>query len=162
MSTAVPDYDALVTAFRSRIDELQITTSLVDDLTGLPTGYTGKLLGPSRVKQLGMQSALLIAEALGLRMAIEPDMAAAARMAGRWEKREEIRRRVGVIRRKLSPEMKRAIMQEMGRIGGANQKRFRLSKQERSAIAKANVQKRQWRPLKRSPNSEWWSKPLGA
>jgi hypothetical protein len=105
-----------------------------------------------------MQSTLLIAEALGLRLALEPDPAAAARMAGRWEKREEIRRRVGVIRRKLSPEMKRAIMQEMGRIGGAMPKRFRTTKKQRQEQAQ-NAAAARWR---RSRGNAWWSKPLGA
>jgi hypothetical protein len=77
---------------------------------------------------------------------------------GRWEKREEIRRRVGVIRRKLSPEMKRAIMQEMGRIGGAMPKRFRTTKKQRQEQAQ-NAAAARWR---RSRGNAWWSKPLGA
>ena len=97
------------------MDELRISRAVVDELTGLPTGLTGKLFGPSRVKKIGMDSLWLLPPALGVRLALEEDHGAAARVSSRWERRHERHRRVGVVRRQITPEMISAVAREMGR-----------------------------------------------
>jgi hypothetical protein len=139
--TVLRDYDDVVTAFKARMDEIGLSTSAVDDLRKCGGGYVGKLLGPSRTKMFGFISFFELAEILALKVVVEPDLEAAKRMEGKWEKRDELRRRPGVIRKRFSPEVRAKIMSELGRIGGSTPKRFRLSKEQRSRINRRNGRK---------------------
>lgn len=137
----VRDYDSLIIALKARADALGVSTQFLDHLTGLPQGYVGKVLGPSRVKRIGFDSVWDLAEGLALRVELVPDLEAAKRMEHRWEKRDELRRRPGVVRKRFSPEVRAKIMSEIGRIGGSKPKRFRLSKRQRELINRRNGKK---------------------
>lgn len=63
-------YEALIGALRRRKDAVGFSCLEIDDRTGLPHGYTAKLLGPSRIKNLGPLSLGLMLETLGLRLAV--------------------------------------------------------------------------------------------
>lgn len=146
--TAVQDYDGLITALRARADELALSTMTMDVLSGLPTGYVGKLFGPSRVKMIGLDSLWLLTDVLALDVVLVPSLEKARRMELRWEKRDELRRRPGVLRKRFSPELRAKVASEIGRIGGSMPKRFRISKKERRAINKRNAE-RGWRKRRR-------------
>ncbi len=64
----VTDYQTLINAFRRRKDDLSINHLTLDRITGLPSGYSGKLFGRANVRALGPISFGLILNALGLRM----------------------------------------------------------------------------------------------
>jgi hypothetical protein len=49
----VSDYPGLVGALRRRVVELGTTITAVDQLSGLPDGYVGKLLAPRMPKHMG-------------------------------------------------------------------------------------------------------------
>lgn len=137
--TVVRDYDGVISAFKARADEIGVSTQFLDHLTGLPHGYVGKVLGPSRVRRIGFDSVFDLAEGLALRIEIVPDLEAAQRMAKRWEKRDELRRRPGVVRKRFSAEVRSKVASEIGRMGGTAPKRFRISKKRRSAINRRNA-----------------------
>lgn len=139
--TPIRDYDQLINALKARADEIGLSYNLIDELTGLPNGYTGKLFGPSRVKMVGMDSLWLIVEVLAIEVTFAPSLALAQKMAARWERRDELRRRPGIVRKRFSPELKAKVMSEIGRIGGGKRKRFRLSLAERKRINKRNGKK---------------------
>lgn len=113
--TTIRDYDDLIAALRSRQNEIGIKDEDLEMLTGLTRGHIGKLFGPTRVKNLGAHSIFLLTGALALRWVIEPDLEAAQRMERRWEKRDELRRREGVIRKRFSPEIKAHVVSEAAR-----------------------------------------------
>ena len=48
------NYDDLIEAIRSRVDELQISQALLEEIAGLTGGHIGKLLGGGQVKHFGM------------------------------------------------------------------------------------------------------------
>ncbi len=141
MTDRLSEYEDAIQAFKARADEIGLSVNVLDDITGMPTGYTGKLFGPARVKSVGLASFFVYAEALALRVTVEPDLELARRMATRWEKRDELRRRPGVVRRRISPQLLQKAASELGRIRGAKAKQFRLSKERRSQINRRNGKK---------------------
>jgi hypothetical protein len=79
----VTDYDGLVLALRRRVVELNTTLGAVDDLAGLPSNYTAKLLCLHTMKCLGPISLGPILGALGLKLALVVDEDALARVHDR-------------------------------------------------------------------------------
>lgn len=125
---AFDDYDGLIAALRDRVDELQITRSLLDELSGLPTGLSGKIFGLGRAKRIGMDSLWMLLPALGVRLTLEEDHNSIAQMSGRWERRHEEHRRTGIIRRSITPELLSAVAREMGRRGAQARRRRRTGR----------------------------------
>ena len=141
------EYDELVAALRTRIAELQTTHASVDDISGLQSGYTGKLLGPAAVRGFGRTSLGPILGALGLKILVAEDETG-ARITSRLKRRERtavyakppsIAARVldetGKTRRSALSELKTELMRTLGRRGGvvsaanmtANQRRERAA-----------------------------------
>ncbi|WGR91851.1 hypothetical protein MTX26_15935 [Bradyrhizobium sp. ISRA443] len=97
----------LVQLLRERRNELDITHETIDDISGLQSGYTGKLLSPVPIKQLGAVSlgAMLGALALKIvRIELVEDPEQADRMRPRWtpRKRPRFENTRGARRRALS------------------------------------------------------------
>lgn len=55
------------------MDGVGLSMNTVDALTSLPHGYVGKVLGPARVRTVGLMRFFELAETLALRVEIEPD-----------------------------------------------------------------------------------------
>ena len=85
--TVVRNYDSLIQALRDRQTELGLTVEKIDELSGLPSGYTGKLLGAAQMKAIGPLSLGLLLETLGLELVPRPNVEATKSMSPRWEKR---------------------------------------------------------------------------
>lgn len=79
-------YGALIAAFRARADEMEITRETVDAATGLPSGYTGKLLGAAQMKNLGPLSLGAILSVLRLKLIVAPDQGVVASVLPRRER----------------------------------------------------------------------------
>jgi hypothetical protein len=85
LGRVIGDYRGLVEACRARADELALSRSEIDRLSGLPSGYAGKLLGKvdraqSREhKKMWPVSLELMLATLGLRILLIEDEAATAR-----------------------------------------------------------------------------------
>jgi hypothetical protein len=80
----VTDYLGLVTALRRRIVEIGTGMESVDEVAGLPNGYTGKLLNRARgARALGPISFGPLLGALGLKLAVLPDDEALAKVIDR-------------------------------------------------------------------------------
>lgn len=156
----IRDYDELVAALRSRMDEIGISYEDLEDLCGLTRGHISKVFGPIRAKNIGMDVLLLLMGGLALRARLEPDLEAAHAMEHRWERRAEFCRRVG-IRKRFSPEMRAKIMSEIGRIGGSMPKRFRIPPDRRKQINKRNA-KRGWETRRSRPSPSGKSQSFGA
>jgi hypothetical protein len=85
----VTDYDGLITAIRARMRELGVTNETIDSITGLQSGYVGKLLAPSRIKHLGSMSFGVMLQSLGLKLIVVEDAETSAKMRPQWAQRKK-------------------------------------------------------------------------
>jgi hypothetical protein len=69
----VSDYAELVDALRDRANEMQISRCDIDEISGLASGYAGKLLSASPAKIFGPISMGPMLEVLGLRVVLVED-----------------------------------------------------------------------------------------
>ena len=67
------NYDDLIEAFKTRAADRGVSYAQMDEVTGLPAGYTGKVFGKSQTKRLSAMSLDLYVTALGLRMVLVED-----------------------------------------------------------------------------------------
>jgi hypothetical protein len=84
-ATVITSRDEFINIIRKRQDELNVSCLTVDDLADLATGHFSKLT--SKVKGFGFVSSFLVLQALGLRIRIEEDPEATARLRHRWTPR---------------------------------------------------------------------------
>lgn len=77
----------LVEAYRRRIRELNITYATVDAISGLPDGYTAKLMSPEPMKGLGKKAMEGLNGALAMGFTYAVDAAQVEKVKGRWTKR---------------------------------------------------------------------------
>ena len=69
----VRDYNELHAALHARADALSVSRGAIDDVSGLPSGYSGKLLDPKPLKLFGVKSLGAILTVLGLKMVLVDD-----------------------------------------------------------------------------------------
>jgi hypothetical protein len=80
--------EELLAALRARRDELQLTHERVDDISGLPSGYFGKLMTQPPIKNLGWLSFGLCLDALGVALVMVENPEQVKRVESRWIPRE--------------------------------------------------------------------------
>jgi hypothetical protein len=85
----VTDYDGIITALRARMAELGVTNETIGAIAGLAGGYVGKILAPSRIKNLGPLSLGLMLQSLALKLIVVEDREAAEKMRPRWAQRKK-------------------------------------------------------------------------
>lgn len=84
---AFADYEGLVRAIRERRSALGLSQLALDDLAGLPSGYTGKIEamltnpGAKNARAIGRESLPLLLGALGIELAVVPGGARHRRQA---------------------------------------------------------------------------------
>jgi hypothetical protein len=86
-ATPIRDHDELVNLVRRRQEELGVACVTIDQVAGLADGHFSKLT--CGIKRFGPMSIFLVLSALGLRIRIEEDPEATARLAPRWLPRNE-------------------------------------------------------------------------
>lgn len=145
--------DDLVEAFRARKDALGLSNRFCDEVGGLSSGHTDKVIGPSRKKQLSAMIFDLFCELFAVEFHMSENLDAAARMESRWEAREARNVRVenGRVSKKLVERAKPLVAKEMGSVGG-KQRAALLSAKQKSGIAQkgAKAKWRKWRRERRS------------
>lgn len=82
----------LVQALRDRRDALNISHETLDLISGLQSGYTGKLLAPKPIKNLGSMSFGALLGAMGLAVIVIEDPQAVARVRHLWQPRKRPQR----------------------------------------------------------------------
>ena len=85
-ATVISSRDDLVAIVRKRQDELNISCETVDQLAGLADRHYSKLT--SQVKGFGWLTVFTVLPALGLRLRVEEDPDATARLRHRWTPRQ--------------------------------------------------------------------------
>jgi len=81
--TEIHDYAGLVAALRARKEALDVSFSLLEHLSGLQNGYISKLLSPRPSKRLGQLSLDCLLAVLGLKLVVQEDPEAMAKLSGR-------------------------------------------------------------------------------
>ena len=94
VAPALPDVpmirsmEDLLAAIRARRDQLGLTHERVDDISGLPSGYFGKLMTQPPIKNLGWLSFGLCIDARGVGLIMVENVEQAAKVRSRWIPRE--------------------------------------------------------------------------
>src|SRR5258706_15819160 len=78
--------DMIAAAYQARIQELQLTYATVDAISGLPDGYTAKLM--AKMKGLGEKAIEGLNGALGVGFVVAVDPEQCARVKARWVERK--------------------------------------------------------------------------
>jgi hypothetical protein len=87
-ATPVHSYAELMQVIRARIRELQITHETVDAVSGLQSGYAGKLLCDPPMKRIGRVTWDVIFDTLGLKIVVAENRAQTAKLRPRLVKRK--------------------------------------------------------------------------
>jgi hypothetical protein len=88
LPTDIRTYGDLLAALRARRDELQVTHEIIDAVTGLALGHTGKLLAVPPFKRLGRLSLEYILGGLALKLTLSEDPEQLERVRPMLQKRE--------------------------------------------------------------------------
>jgi hypothetical protein len=164
-------------ALRLRAEEISISRLTIDAIAGLSAGHSSKILATKPLKGLTLDSAALLAPAMGLALALVETPESVARVKRRWAKREERKANTmpiaasswalaGELRReqcrkagKISMrQLRRPERQALGRKGGAARAEA-LTSRRRSEIARQAAISR-W--SRRMPDDESSSMGIGA
>lgn len=87
MSQPIRSMGELLDAMRARRDHLDISHETIDAISGVPDGYTSKLMAPNPIKNLGFKSLGPVLGALGMALVPIEDPEAMAKVQRRWAKR---------------------------------------------------------------------------
>lgn len=140
----------IVEAYRRRIAELGIAHSTVDAISGLPDGYTSKLLAPTPMKTMSRAAIELLNGALAMGFIVAVDDEQARRVQARWLPRKRPIRAMRSITGSIvtetheivdvSPDLQRLLQRSefMRAIGlrGNIARKAKLSRWKRSVIAR--------------------------
>lgn len=134
------DYDGLMEGLYARKAALGLTDERLDELVGWASGYTGKLMGPTPSKRLGVLTMFELCQALGLELVLREVPGQAERIQQRCGKRDERRvvrlnvrmaRLPWLINKETAPKM-------------AEARRAKIPPAKRRAIARKAIRAR-WR-----------------
>jgi hypothetical protein len=88
----VHDMPGVLDVMRAQRDRLNLSHETLDAISGLPSGYVGKVLAPEPVRGLGYMSLGALLGALGLALIVVEDSAAAERVRRKWVPRKRPQR----------------------------------------------------------------------
>jgi hypothetical protein len=136
-------YDGLIVALRARVAEIGLNQRLIDELSGLTPGLTGKLLGAACPTKFGFSSLLPILATLGLRFGVMVDPQQEALMRPHWEPGQAMQRRPfreAPLGESSITRLTPRIAAEMGRKGRKRQSEASA----RLAASKGGKARRKW------------------
>lgn len=96
----VCDYVSLRNAIRARVEQLNVSRVCLDDVTGLPAGYSAKLLAPCGKKKIGQLAIDLLLKAAALKVFLVDDREALAKVQPMFVERHVSQARPGNQSRK--------------------------------------------------------------
>jgi hypothetical protein len=95
----ISNYRELIAVLRARAEALDVSNLTLDEISGLPSGYAGKVLSINGRRHLGPLSLPLLLDSLGLRLAVLEDEQLLAQVRSRL-----VNRRRGGPRRQIEPK----------------------------------------------------------
>jgi hypothetical protein len=127
-------YDGLQAAVRARVAETGLNSRMIDELSGLTPGYTGKLLGAAQINQFGVTALLAIMATLGLRFDVAVDPLQEALMRPHWECGDGAQRRNQRLARLGKMTINRVLPEVMRELG--KRRVGKLTPEQRSALGR--------------------------
>lgn len=147
----IEDSNAFHAAMRRRVSELNISHLRLDEIAGLPAGYSGKLLGPAQVKNFGPMSFIVMPKSLGLCLALVEDPNALARVKDRYIPRQRVNSRNGnqarPLGKRILDRVRPSIIHEFCKRAGKLAQKSR-SPEQRSRLGRKAARAR-WRGPRR-------------
>jgi hypothetical protein len=150
----VTGHESMVEAFRLAKERLGLSNAFCDDIGGLTAGHTDKILGPTRVKNLGPMTLDLFCEMFAVQFIMVTNIEAAKRMEPRWEGRESTHVRIEPVRvsKAIIERAKPHVLRE--HLKKANAARnAQLSCEQRTEIARKAGRARQRKARKQRRNA---------
>jgi hypothetical protein len=129
---AFSNYDELINALRLRAAELNLSGEALDCVSGLPSRYAQKLLGPQQIRRLGPVSFGPFFGALAVRGLLVEDKAAVERLLRQTTPRQAQYARPGMRAGSVQISLTDRFMQKIRKKGGQNSRKYlprRLVKQ---------------------------------
>lgn len=152
------NYDGMVQAFRTIKDKVGLSNGFCENIADLAPGHIDKVLGPTRVKNIGPFVFDVLTELLAVEFEMKINTDALKRMQPRWEKRDvrKIRVDAHVISKALITRAKPAIYKEVGAQLAEARKKIKPSVRRRIAkhAAKARWSKPQLVEIKTAARSK--------
>lgn len=139
----VTDYDGLLAALRARAEELNVSRSTLDDVSGLQTGYAAKLLANPPMKSFGRVSLGPMLGALGVSLVLVEDPEQMARVATRMEERNTAQVRTGHANAR--PDLPRWLFNSRKARRAATKRWARMSPAQRKRAARKAARTRRRR-----------------
>jgi hypothetical protein len=140
----VRDMTDLQRSLAARADAIGLSREVIDQLSGLPSGYAAKLLSLAPAKGIGTLSVFLLAGAVGYSIALVEDPDALAKAKRYARQRQKLRQGVGHWRSAKAMALVRAIASRGGKSRFA-----RMSPEELRAHQSRSAQAR-WRKWRRA------------
>jgi hypothetical protein len=84
----IRSWSDLQNALRQRAEKLDVSREVLDDLSGLQSGYCAKLLSQNPVRQIGRVSLGALLGALGVKLILAEDREQMEKIRPRLQKRE--------------------------------------------------------------------------
>ena len=128
------DYASLRRALNAVRDHRNISLELLNEITGAPSGYFQKLLGPRPARRFGLLSFDWALGGLGIKCLIVDDQEALAKIQDRFAPRDAAHL-ASVQGGVLHVPLKRAFLRKIGAKGGVNRWQ-NVSAKERSRLAR--------------------------
>jgi hypothetical protein len=144
------DYESLLVALRARADALNVSRATLDDVSGLASGYTAKLLAQPPIKSLGAVSLGPMLGALGIAIVLVEDPDAMRRVASRMVGRNNSQVRVltGGKHNGITIKLSLRHMKKLAKLATAARK-AKIPRWRRIKIAKQAARAR-WKRSKRA------------
>jgi hypothetical protein len=139
------DYEGLRRALNAVRDHRDLSFEAMDALTGAPAGYFAKLLGPRRVKRIGLQSLGWALGGLGIKAIFVSDPEALARVESRFLARDAAHL-ASVQGGAIDLRLNRGFLRKIGTKGGKT-RWAKLTAKQRSALAR-KLSKIRWSNVK--------------
>jgi hypothetical protein len=129
----IRSYSDLHDLMRARATELEISREVLDEIAGFQRGYSSKLLAPKPQRRMGNMSISVLLPALGTKLLLVADPQALERIKSRLVKRnsQNARQDTAIA---VSFTVSRRFLRQIGRIGGANSRKY-MSPERASEIA---------------------------
>lgn len=153
----VTSYDELIAALRARADELKITRETLDAVSGLQSGYSGKLLAPVPIRQFGRTSLGPMLQAMGLAIVLIEDVESLRRFSGQHALRKKPALLADGKNEIVTIQVSRRKLRRLAAKGGRN-RASKLTARQRHRIAKKAIKTRWLR--KRARRSAVPKKPV--
>jgi general stress protein YciG len=131
----ITQYSDLHRLMRERAVAIGISREVLDDLSGLPDGYSGKLLSPNPIKKMGDLALAEVLPVLGMRLVAVEDPAALEKTLSHSKYKRRNTAWDGQHNAAVSFQLSKRFFRRIGRKGGENSRKY-MTRERATEIAR--------------------------